>query len=328
MMSPGEVLRRVNDLLVPDIPPQMFVTCLYGILDPETGHFDYANAGHNLPYVNKAEGVIELRATGMPLGLMEGMSYEEKEAELGYGEVVLLYSDGIDEAHDPTGDMFGFPRLMGAVKAAGQSDDVIDSLLSELSRFTGTDWEQEDDITLVTFRRTSGAESAFTEQKTDMSELGTEGAVDEIVVDEFSLPSEEGNERVAIDRLTDSVAKLGIESPRLERLKTAVGEAVMNAIEHGNANDPLIPVEVRIVSTDATLSVSITDRGPGAEIPEAEAEVPDLEAKLAGEQTARGWGLFLIKNMVDDLTVNSDGDHHTVTLTIYQKGAADERESV
>ena len=326
MMSPGEVLRRVNDLLVPDIPPQMFVTCLYGILDPETGHFDYANAGHNLPYVNKKEGVVELRATGMPLGLMPGMDYEEKEANLGYGEVVLLYSDGIDEAHDPDGEMFGFPRLMGAVKAAGQSDDVIDSLLSELSRFTGSDWEQEDDITLVTLRRTSGAETGFSAQKTDMSELGTDGAAGEIVVDEFTVPSEEGNERVAIARLTEVVEKMEVESARLERLKTAVGEAVMNAIEHGNDNDPRIPVELRIVSTPSTVSVSITDQGGGADIPDAEA--PDLEAKLAGEQTPRGWGLFLIENMVDDMTVDSDGHHHTVTLTIYLKGAADERESV
>lgn len=326
MMSPGEVLKRVNELLVPDIPPQMFVTCLYGILDPETGHFDFANAGHNLPYVNKSEGVVELRATGMPLGLMPDMSYEEKEADLGYGEVVLLYSDGIDEAHDPDGDMFGFPRLMGAVKAAAQSDNVIDSLIGELERFTGPGWDQEDDITLVTIRRTSGAESAFSEQKADMSELGAEVTGGEVLVDEFSVPSEEGNERVAIDRLTGALADLGIEAPRLERLKTALGEAVMNAIEHGNAGNPDAPVGVRVASTPTALRVSVTDRGGGAAIPEA--ETPDIEAKLAGEQTPRGWGLFLIKNMVDDLSIASDGDHHTVTLTVYLKGAADEHESV
>ncbi len=86
LTSPGEVLRQVNDLLCPDMPAKMFVTCLYGVLEPETGVFRYANAGHNLPYVGTAGSVVELRATGMPLGLMPEMAYEEKEAILAPGE--------------------------------------------------------------------------------------------------------------------------------------------------------------------------------------------------------------------------------------------------
>src|SRR5215217_6744394 len=85
LFSPGEVLKRVNDVLVTDIPPNMFVTCLYAILDPESGRLLYANAGHDLPYRRRGgrnEGAEELRATGMPLGLMPGMGYEEKEIVL------------------------------------------------------------------------------------------------------------------------------------------------------------------------------------------------------------------------------------------------------
>jgi serine phosphatase RsbU (regulator of sigma subunit) len=155
--SPGEVLKRANDALVADIPPNMFITCLYTILEPESGRLVYANAGHDLPYRRKAgrsEGAEELRATGMPLGLMPGMSYEEKEIVLEAGESVLFFSDGLVEAHDPKGEMFGFPRLQGLVgthRSGGSS--LIGFLLSELSRFTGEDWEQEDDITLVTLER-------------------------------------------------------------------------------------------------------------------------------------------------------------------------------
>jgi serine phosphatase RsbU (regulator of sigma subunit) len=157
LFSPGEVLQRVNDVLVADIPPNMFVTCLYAVLDPESGHIVYANAGHDLPYRRRAgrnEGAEELRATGMPLGLMPGMAYEEKEIELGKGESVLFYSDGLVEAHDPHREMFGFPRLQGLVgthRSGGSS--LIGFLLSELTRFTGEDWEQEDDITLMTLER-------------------------------------------------------------------------------------------------------------------------------------------------------------------------------
>ncbi len=157
LLSPGEVLQRVNDVLVQDIPPNMFVTCLYAILDPESGRVVYANAGHDLPYRRRAgrgEGAEELRARGMPLGLMPGMGYEEKEMVLEKGESVLFYSDGLVEAHDRRREMFGFPRLQGLVGAhrAGGSS-LISFLLAELARFTGEGWEQEDDITLVTLDR-------------------------------------------------------------------------------------------------------------------------------------------------------------------------------
>src|SRR5712691_8215237 len=77
LVAPGEVLERVNDVLVDDIPPNMFVTCLYAVLELASGHLRYANAGHNLPYLGTNNEVLELRARGMPLGLMPGMKYEE-----------------------------------------------------------------------------------------------------------------------------------------------------------------------------------------------------------------------------------------------------------
>ena len=157
LLSPGEVLQRVNDVLVQDIPPNMFVTCLYAILDPGSGRLVYANAGHDLPYRRRAGrggAAEELRARGMPLGLMPGMGYEEKEMVLEKGESVLFYSDGLVEAHDPRRDMFGFPRLQGLVGAQRSGgSSLISFLLAELARFTGEGWEQEDDITLVTLDR-------------------------------------------------------------------------------------------------------------------------------------------------------------------------------
>src|SRR5215203_1847817 len=155
--TPGEVLKRVNDVLVQEIPPNMFVTCLYAILERESGRLIYATAGHDLPYrrrPGRSEAAEELRARGMPLGLMPGMGYEEKEILLEKGESILFYSDGLVEAHDAHREMFGFPRLQGLVgthRSGGSS--LVSFLLSELRRFTGEDWEQEDDITLVTLER-------------------------------------------------------------------------------------------------------------------------------------------------------------------------------
>src|SRR5918998_181890 len=155
LLPPSETLKRSNEALVADIPPNMFITCLYAILDTESGRLVYANAGHDPPYLRQGDGNVEqLMARGMPLGLMPGMEYEEKEITLKWGESVLFYSDGLVEAHDPHHEMFGFPRLQRLV-GTHHSDEssVIDFLLSELTNFTGEDWEQKDDITLVNLER-------------------------------------------------------------------------------------------------------------------------------------------------------------------------------
>ncbi len=153
--SPGEVLARVNDALYPDIPSDMFVTCFYAILEPKSGTLSYANAGHDLPYLRYGGDAEELRARGMPLGLMPEMSYEEKEAVLREGDSVLFYSDGLVEAHGPHYEMFGFPRLRVLISEHGKERSLVDTLLEELYSFVGESWEQEDDITLLTLRRSA-----------------------------------------------------------------------------------------------------------------------------------------------------------------------------
>jgi steroid delta-isomerase-like uncharacterized protein len=153
--SPGEVLQRVNDALYPDIPSEMFVTCFYAILDPKRGSFTYANAGHDLPYVQRGGNAEELRARGMPLGIMPGMSYEEKEIVLDAGEAAFFYTDGLVEAHNPDGEMFGFPRLRALIAEHDEEGRLEGFLLEELNSFVGEGWEQEDDITLLTLRRSA-----------------------------------------------------------------------------------------------------------------------------------------------------------------------------
>jgi serine phosphatase RsbU (regulator of sigma subunit)/ketosteroid isomerase-like protein len=154
-ITPGRVLEEANEVLYAYIPPTMFITCLYAILDPESGGLVYANAGHDLPYLHRNSEAEELRARGMPLGLMPGMSYEEKETVLNVGVAALFYSDGLVEAHDPKGEMFGFPRLRAFVAEHGEERSLEEALLEELYSFVGEGWEQEDDITLLTLRRSS-----------------------------------------------------------------------------------------------------------------------------------------------------------------------------
>jgi serine/threonine-protein kinase RsbW len=137
---------------------------------------------------------------------------------------------------------------------------------------------------------------------------------------DFSVPSELGNERLAMEEVAAVVSGLGLPEQRLEKLKTAVAEATMNAMEHGNHYRAELPVLIEVSVSDADLSVKITDEGSGP--PSFHSETPDLEAKLAGMQSPRGWGLFLIKHMVDEMRLTGDEHHHTIELIMHLDGRA------
>jgi serine phosphatase RsbU (regulator of sigma subunit)/anti-sigma regulatory factor (Ser/Thr protein kinase) len=301
--SPGEILSRANDLLVPEMPSKMFVTCLFAVLDPTTGHIVLANAGHNLPFVRTGDEVTEIRATGMPLGLLPGIRYEEAEGDIAPDSNVLLYSDGLIEAHDDAREMFGFDRLRNALRIDDAGSELLDRLLELLHRFVGPDHEQEDDITLVTLHRSAGIAD-------ERDEL--EGST---ALTAFSLPGAIGNEREAMDRVAAAVADLGLPPDRLERLKTAVSETAMNAIEYGSQGQLDIPFDVEVVVTPDDVIVRVTDRALSGAVP-TDAEAPDIELKLAGEQKPRGWGLFLIEHMVDAMDVTTDDEAGTQTVTL------------
>ena len=152
-IPPSQALEEANDVLYTYLPPNMFATCFYAVLEPTEGWLRYANAGHNLPCCWHEGIVTKLRARGMPLGLLPGMDYEEKQTALAPGDGMLLYSDGLIEAHDPRREMFGTLRMEEFVRAHPGGATLIDSLLAELEQFTGEAWEQEDDIALLTLQR-------------------------------------------------------------------------------------------------------------------------------------------------------------------------------
>lgn len=299
--APGDVLATANNLLCPDMPPMMFVTCLYALLDPVTGVVRYANAGHNVPYRRTVDGIQEMRARGMPLGLMPDMPYEEKEVTLLPGENLVLYSDGLIEAHNTQGEMFGFPRLRSLLGIPQCGEELINCMVNELSVFTGSGWDQEDDVTFVTLERLAPVA------------LETAG-----MIAQFDISSQPGNERQAMEQVAKLVASFNLQPARIERIKTAVSEATMNAMEHGNHYNPERDVHIQVLRSNEKLLVQVIDHGSGQEI-KTPVE-PDLDAKLAGLQSPRGWGLFLIKNMVDEMNIREDAEHHTIELVFNLPG--------
>ena len=305
LIEPGDVLAHTNELLYPDIPAKMFVTCLYLVIEPGSGKIVLANAGHNLPYVLSNGEVTELRATGMPLGLMPGMPYDELEATLTPGQRLVLSSDGLIEAHNNQREMYGFPRLKTELASLGDQTEIIPALLESWQDFTGEDHEQEDDITLVTLGFSTEAIN------NDIPQGWT-------LVTAFEISSQQGNERQASQRVLEALTPFDLAESQEQRLGTAVAEATMNAMEHGNQFQENLHVQIEVLNRESAVAVRIRDYGQS--IIDNREVMPDLDAKLDGLQSPRGWGLFLIKNMVDEMNIYQDDQHHTIELIVNRKG--------
>ena len=218
--------------------------------------------------------------------------------------------------------MFGLPRLRELVAAHPGGADLIDFLLGKLEEFTGAEWEQEDDLTFVTLQRME-VTVTDTEPSTQSGQSIAEDSW--LVLAEFDVQSEPGNEREAMERVAAAVQDLNLPGPRLERLKTAVAETTMNAMEHGNQYRSDLPASIKVMASKGALSVSITDHGGGQEIPDP--ITPDLDDKHALLQSPRGWGLFLIPNMVDEMRTTVEEEHHTIELIIYLNESDDDSET-
>lgn len=137
------------------------------------------------------------------------------------------------------------------------------------------------------------------------------------VLAEMIAASAPGNERQVMREVADAVSPLNLPSASVERLKTAVAETTMNAMEHGNHYDANLDVRIQVAASPNAVRVRITDHGGSRSIPPT--PTPDIDAKLAGRQSPRGWGLFLIRSMVDEMETVADEAHHTVELTIYRQ---------
>jgi anti-sigma regulatory factor (Ser/Thr protein kinase) len=187
--------------------------------------------------------------------------------------------------------------------------------LDGLTDFAGRDWKQEDDVTLVSLQRAPSVDGG------QHVRVVTPGRRGWSRLEQFSFPSQPGGERQVMQAVAEAVRPIALPQAQLERLKTAVAETTMNAIEHGNQNRPDLTVDVEVLASEEAVAVRITDQGSGPDI--AEPTVPDLEAKIAGLQSPRGWGLFLTKNMVDQMNVIPGETQHTVELVVLREGGSD-----
>jgi phosphoserine phosphatase RsbU/P len=150
-------MRLVNDYICREhADSTMFITLFYGVLDPASGQLAYVNAGHNPPLLIRAgdDAIVETEGGALPLGVMSSQQYEVLRATVSPGERLVAFSDGITEAMDPAGELFGYDRLYAALRshAARSSGDLVDALIAEVDRFANGA-PQSDDLTLLVLTR-------------------------------------------------------------------------------------------------------------------------------------------------------------------------------
>jgi serine phosphatase RsbU (regulator of sigma subunit) len=167
---PDYVLKVANRRILTDTRADLFVTVFYGIIDPITGTLTYCNAGHNPPYLLSVQNDNEaqvLAKTGMALGVIENVTWEQETVQLAPGDLLVLYTDGVTDAEDGDGASFGEDRLLETVRANREcsAQDVQDALMTEIHSFVG-DAPQFDDITLMIVVRNSTCEVTLIKDKT------------------------------------------------------------------------------------------------------------------------------------------------------------------
>lgn len=157
-MSPGQVLYQVNRRILTDTQQGIFLTVVFGILDPDQGTFTYVNAGHNPPILLKnGEDQVTfsfLEKTGTLVGIFDEITWEEKQITLNPGDVLVLYTDGITEAQDESGEFYGTDRFYEALESefTTSAESYLNSILENIQAFTGSS-PRLDDVTLIVISR-------------------------------------------------------------------------------------------------------------------------------------------------------------------------------
>ena len=152
----NECMQTVNNMLCDESVDSMFVTVFYGIYNLKTGAIDFTNAGHNPPYILHADGSLKMLESkcNRVLGAVEGMPFQNESLQLGQGDTLVMYTDGVTEAENIDHQQFCEPRLEAALAElkGATSEEIVTAINAKVKEFAG-EAPQSDDITLLVIRR-------------------------------------------------------------------------------------------------------------------------------------------------------------------------------
>ena len=293
--DPAEVLQRVNNELCAINEELLFVTMFAAVLVPRTGELAYSNAGHNPPLLRRVTGNAELIRIppGLVLGIEPDSIYMTEKLQLVAGETLLLYTDGLTEAMNSSGECFGNERLLAVGNAAGDDSpaQLTERIVAAVADHAGSA-EQHDDLTLLAVARLPVADAVI----------------------QIHLPAELDRLPELLDPVRQAAEQAGLTEAQIMRLELAVEEALVNLCNHAYADrtEPG-PADCRIVVDPEGLWVEIIDEGP----PFDPLARPDPNTTLGlDEREPGGLGVFLIKQLVSEVSYRRQEDRNVLTIRV------------
>ncbi|MCY3557374.1 MAG: SpoIIE family protein phosphatase [Chloroflexi bacterium] len=320
--DPSEAIASTNDQLCSMNPKELFITAFFGVIDLQLGTLTYVNAGHDPPYIMSSGGAPEMipHTGGIALGVLPGLSYAETTLPLDPDVTLFLYTDGITEAENATGQQFGRERLEEKLTSLSSETPgaLMDDILHDLAEFQG-DAKQFDDITCMAVQF-NGGEASLDSYIPGQGDARLASGWRRMVVQpslDTSLP------RVAafIERFAESE---GFDATEVFRLNLALDELLTNTLEHGfpdETGDAEITVALR--SEGDMVVARYEDNGP--EFNPLEAAEQDTELEL-DERPIGGLGLQLIAASFDAVNYERVNDRNVTTLRQRRASASDDSE--
>jgi sigma-B regulation protein RsbU (phosphoserine phosphatase) len=294
--EPASILTHVNDELSRDNESAMFVTAFLAILDVRTGQLRYTNAGHNPPYVRRADGSVELLDAfhGPVIGALPGMTYGQDSLVLEHRDMVMLYTDGVTEAMDEAETLYTDQRLARLLEAEEYTSPVkiVEGTLNDVLAHQGQA-EQADDITILAVQYTGQPEEIAQDRlslkiKNDYAEM----AVVEEQFHEFALKNE----------IPDAVR---------QPISIVLDEMLNNIVSYAYDDEYEHEIDVQIERSGNRLVLTIKDDGVpfnpfGRGAPDTSLSVEDREIG--------GLGIHLVRNMMDEYLYQRHINKNVVTL--------------
>ena len=302
--GPGAVLSQLNDVLYAGNESIMFVSIFYGVFDIPSGVLTYANAGHNPPFLLRSDRTVEeLEMTGdVAVAVRAEISYREKSVDLGPGDTVFCYTDGLTEAKNASMEEFSETNLAAALGDCDhvEVEDIARHVIEKVNEFTDHA-PPFDDITCVVVRWEA-------DERISSQDLAA------AVTDQLTLNV--ANDLGQVHVVTEGVEAFGernkLAADVVFDVKLSIEEMVVNTIYYGYADEKAHTIEVRLDLRGDQLKVRIIDDGKAFD--PRDAKEPDTTAALKDRQLG-GLGVHLVKNLMDHIEYRREAGRNRLTLT-------------
>jgi sigma-B regulation protein RsbU (phosphoserine phosphatase) len=298
--STASILTHVNNEMAKDNKNFMFVTVFMAILNTSTGDFTYTNAGHNPTYIKRSNGEIEKlgRLHGPVVAAMEAMSYKESKIQLQKGDIVLGYTDGITEAHNPQGELFGDDRLYNFLKQQKfeSAKLMIENLVEEVKQFEGGA-EPFDDITALCLEYCNELSNMEVQQKV------------------ITISNNIEDVQVALEAFEEFAEFCEISMPVTMKVNVVLDELLSNIVKYGFDDDKPHSIRVSLEFYGRKLMITFEDDGipfnPFQKTP------PDLTLPIEQREIG-GLGIHLVRKLMDEFSYKRDVNRNIVSMVKYE----------